>query len=58
MTSRPSKTDSQQPEVVSTDDRQYELATEIIAVLRERNEIGDRALEVSQQEIQHHYDYV
>lgn len=58
MTSRPNKTDSQQPEVVSADDRQYELATEIVAIQRERNAISERALEVTQQEIQLRYDFL
>lgn len=58
MTSRPNKTDSQQPEVVSADDRQYELATQIVAERRERNAINERALEVAQQEIQLNDDFL
>ena len=58
MTSRPNKTDSQQPKVVSTDDRQYELATQIVAERRERNAISERALEIAQQEIQLNYDFL
>lgn len=58
MTSRPNKTDSQQPEVVSADDRQYELATQIVAERRDRNAISERALEVAQQEIQLNYDFL
>lgn len=58
MTSRPNKTDSQQPEVVSADDRQYKLATEIVAIQRERNAITERALEITQQEIQLRYDFL
>lgn len=58
MGSRPDKTDSQQPEVVSADDRQYELVAQIIAVQRERNEIGVRALEVGQQELELRYEFL
>ena len=58
MGARPDKTDSQQPEVVSADDRQYELVAQIIAVQRERNEIGVRALEVGQQELELRYEFL
>ena len=58
MASRPSKTNSQRPEVVSADDRQYNLAAEIVAIQRERNELAGRFLEVGQQENQRHYAFL
>ena len=43
-------------EVVAADDRQYELATELIELQRERHDLARRYLEISQQETQLDYD--
>ena len=48
--------DGKRQEVVSADDRQSEIAGELIELQRERNELARRYLELSQQEIQLDYD--
>ncbi len=51
-------TDSRRKEADSTDDRQYELAAEMVSVQREKNELAGRLLEISRQEPQRHYDFL
>ena len=46
MASRPDVTDSRRKEADSTDDRQYELAAELIELQRERHELARRYLEI------------
>lgn len=60
MASRPDETDNgdEEQEIVPIDDdRQYELA-KLTAEQRERKELAIRALKISQQEIQRHYDFL
>lgn len=58
MASQPDETgdDSKRQEVVSADDRQSEIAGELIELQRERNELARGYLELSQQETQLDYD--
>ena len=56
MASQPDKTDSQQSEAVSADDRQ--LVAEMASVHREKIELAGHILEVSQQENQRHYAFL
>ena len=58
MASQPDETgdDGKRQEVVSADDRQSEIAGELIELQRERNELARGYLELSQQETQLDYD--
>lgn len=58
MVSQPDKTSDgdKRQEVVAADDRQYELAAELIELQRERHELARRFLEIAQQETQLDYD--
>ena len=58
MVSQPDKTSDgdKQQEVVAADDRQYNLAADIVAIQRERNDLAGRFLEIAQQETQFDYD--
>ena len=58
MALRPDVTDSRRKEADSTDDRQYELAAEMVSVQREKIELAVRILGVVQQENQRHYDFL
>ena len=58
MASQPDETgdDGKRQEVISADDRQSEIAGELIELQRERNELARGYLELSQQETQLDYD--
>ena len=58
MVSQPDKTSDgdKQQEVVAADDRQYNLAADIVAIQRERHDLARRFLEIAQQETQFDYD--
>jgi len=60
MVSQPDKTSDgdKQQEVVAADDRQYNLAADIVAIQRERNDLAGRFLEIGQQENQRHYAFL
>ena len=58
MAPRSDKVDRQRPEVASADDRQYNLAADIVAIQRERNDLAGRFLEIGQQENQRHYSFL
>ncbi len=58
MAPRSDKVDRQRPEAIPTDDKQYNLAADIVAIQRERNELAGRFLEIGQQENQRHYSFL
>lgn len=58
MAPQSDKVDRQRPEVASADDRQYNLAADIVAIQRERNDLAGRFLEIGQQENQRHYAFL